>query len=155
MKKSILLITALLMVLGATLGCKPAAQNTPTPAPTEVVPEPTFAVDTLMMSVKPKTVTLDMTEVTVALVNDSDVTYSTDYVQRLEQLVDGAWQAVPLTNEAVIMALLIVPAHETTTFTFDFANHYEALEHGTYRILKTLVDPDGNQVEVTTEFDLF
>lgn len=111
--------------------------------------------NTIAMYVKPRTVTTEMEQVTVIIKNDTDKDYSMDYVQKLEMLVDGAWQEVPLTTDAASMALLVIPAGEMMDFVFDFAYHYEPLQRGTYRILKTFVDQEGNALESDCQFDMF
>ncbi|MDO4573032.1 MAG: hypothetical protein Q4C13_06655, partial [Clostridia bacterium] len=109
----------------------------------------------IRISPKPKTVTTEMDAVTLLIVNETDRDYSTDYVQKLEKLVDGAWQELPLTTEAVSLALLVVPAGEMVEYVFDFAHHYAPLEPGSYRIVKTFVDADGAAVEALCAFDMF
>ena len=143
----------------APAAAQPAATTAPTTAPSAAVessqPQPANTEGAILISTKPKTVTTEMEQVTLLIANNTDKTYSTDYVQKLEQLVSGQWKEVPLTNEAVSLALLVIPAGEIMDYSFDFVNHYAPLEKGTYRIMKTFVDDEGNKLEATCEFDLF
>lgn len=183
MNKKIIAVLTALAVLLLTVACTPAQKpvtQTPTAAPTaDAAQDATLAPDTtddpdavtdgqdaagtedavtvtgVGIAVKPKTVTTEMTEITLLIANNSGKTYSTDYVQTLEVLKDGKWETVPLTSEAVALGLIIVPDGELTEFTFDFANHYAALEKGTYRITKTFLDDAGGSITAACEFDLF
>ena len=177
MKKVGMVLLALLLTLSTLAGCTAAtadSQIETSPAPTlspeqEALPEnedggaaaleeeqgSPVSESGILMSVKPKTVTTEMEQVTVIVVNQTDKDYSMDYVQKLEQLTDGEWKEVPLTTEAASLALLVVPAGEMMEFTFDFAYHYDKLERGTYRIVKTFVDKDGGNIEAFCQFEMF
>lgn len=173
MKKIMVIMIALTMLAGMLPGCvaptklpdatvaptvQPDAQATPTPAGLPeaaaegaAVPVPKSPVE---IYIKQKTVTTETEEVALIIINSSDKAYTYDYVQKLERKTDaGAWETVPLTNEAVALALLTIAGGETQEQMFDFANHYEKLTRGTYRIVKTFVDESGAALVVTREFD--
>lgn len=156
MKKSFMIWMALLLLTAALMGCAAPAAPVATPAPSESPAAEDAAPTTgITMSVKPKTVTLEMEQVTVLVANNTDKDYNMGYEQRLQKKTGDTWEDVPLTNEAATMNLLTIPAGEMMDFTFDFVNHYENLEHGTYRIVKVMTDMEGNSTEVTCEFDMF
>lgn len=172
MKHRIVFTIAVLLIAGTMLGCAATpVQPTVTPAPVST-PEPVMDTqqpdasaapeaaaqsgeeNTLRLFIKQKTVTIETDAVALVIINGTDHTYTYDYVQRLERKGDdGSWQPVELTNEAVSLALLTIQAGETQEQTFDFAEHYEKLTHGAYRIVKTFTDETGNRVEVNCEFD--
>ncbi len=167
MKKIVILTMSLMMLAGVLFGCtapakQPAAtaepaEATSTPAglPGDAAEDAAVPVDSkIELYIKQKTVTTETEAVQLIIINGSDKTYSYDYVQKLERKNDdGSWEVVPLTNEAVSLALLVIAAGETQEQTFDFANHYEPLTRGTYRIVKTFVDENGGNVEVNCEFE--
>lgn len=155
MKKTTVLLTAALLALTAILGC---AASTPAPAPAVTEPAEQAAeapAAVITISTKPKTVTTEMAQLMLLIRNDSGKTYSTDYVQKLEVLTDGVWQEVPLTTEAVSLALVAVPSGELTEYEFDFENHYAPLTAGRYRITKTFLDGEGGSLTAACEFDMF
>ena len=164
MKKLFVLLIAVTMLAGCVA---PAQQPVATAAPTaqpETSPTnaaepqaegaPTAALSAIQLYIKQKTVTIETEQVTLIIINSSDQSYTYDYVQKLERKNDdGTWETVPLTTEAVSMALMTIGAGETQEQVFDFANHFEPLTHGTYRIVKTFVDESGVAADAYCEFD--
>ena len=182
MKKFQLILLTLTMVITALMGCavppqQPAATLEPTadveqPASSPVASAPVSPADEtpqgaaasvtanpineyVQLYIKQKTVTTETETVTLIIINSGEETYSYDYVQRLERKnADGTWETVPLTNDAVSLALLVISGGETQEQVFDFANHYEPLERGAYRIVKTFVKVDGGLSDAYCEFDM-
>lgn len=168
MKKLLVFTIAALLLAGcATTANPPAAAASPetsadmpaaTPKPQDALTTPGSetqeAAGPIQIYIKQKTVTTATEEVTLVIINSSDKTYSYDYVQKLERRkADGTWEKVELTNEAVSLALLVIPAGETQEQAFDFKNHFEPLTRGTYRIVKTFVNEADGAIDVTCEFD--
>jgi len=120
-------------------------------APAEIVTFP----EGLSMMQKPKTITAEMEQIVFLINNESGTDYSTDMVQKLELEADGEWKEILPVHDAVTMNLIAVPNGGMTEIPFLFAGYYENLEHGHYRVTKTLVDAEGNAVALSTEFDLF
>lgn len=168
MKKFVVLTIVTMMFMSAALACaapatKPAATAEPSAQPTQMpigTPETADSASALEnttgieLYIKQKTVTTATESVALIIINGSDKNYTYDYVQKLERKnANGEWETVPLTNEAVSMALLTLASGETQEQVFDFANHYEPLTRGSYRIVKTFVDEAGTASDVTCEFD--
>lgn len=104
--------------------------------------------------VKQRTVTDETEQATMALENLTELDYSYDAVQRLEVKLDGDWYVVPDKQEAVILSIDTLPAGATDEYTFFFAEHYDKLTHGSYRIVKQLVGSDGSIALAAAEFDI-
>lgn len=174
-KLSMILLTASIAFM-ALLGCAvPAKEPASTPEPAANMDQPASTPTSLTQSaaegaavpvpqetenedieiyIKQKTVTTETESVTLIIINGGEETYSYDYVQKLERKnAEGAWETVPLTNDAVSLALLTIAGGETQEQVFDFANHYEPLERGSYRIVKTFVNITGGVSNAYCEFD--
>ncbi len=144
MKKHIALFFAVLMLASIVCAC---AAKAPAPAEGEK--------PAIELFIKQKTVTTETGAVVVYITNNTDKHYSYDYTQQLEKKDGESYESVPLANEAVALALLHISGGETQQLDFDFANHYAPLEKGSYRIVKTFTDDEGNQVQGVCEFDVF
>ncbi len=138
MKKIIAKLGALLFAAAFFTGCAAAPKEEAAPA--------------LALYVKQKTVTTETEQLTLAIVNESDKHYIFDYSQQLEVKNGEAYEPVPLTNEAVSTVILHIAAGETQEISFDLANHYAPLARGSYRIVKSFTDDEGNVVTAVCEF---
>ena len=104
--------------------------------------------------VKQKTVTAETGQAAMALENLTEQDYTYDAVQRLEVKLDGDWYVMEDQQEGVILSIDTLPAGATEEYTFYFEGHYGKLPHGSYRIVKLLVDSDGGHALACAEFDI-
>lgn len=110
--------------------------------------------DRVQLFIKQRTVTDTTGEIAIALENLSEADFTFDAVQRLEVLLDGQWYVVPDKSDAVTMQLFHLPAGSTEETSFFFGGHYDELGEGTYRIVKLLVDAEGNTAVAAAEFTI-
>ena len=165
------LMLALVMIAAAFVGCSKKGQEPDlTIEPDATVNEPaampelpadagvaeivTFEESGISMMQKPKTITTAMEEITFLIDNQSGKDYSTDMVQKLEKLEGDEWKEILPVHDAVTMNLIAVPNGTMTEISFLFAGYYEGIENGHYRMMKTLVDAEGNAITLGTEFDV-
>ena len=105
--------------------------------------------------IKQKTVTDETEEAALELINSTDRDFSYDAAQRLEvRLSDGKWYVVDDKQDFIIMSIYTLPANGTAEDMFHFDGHYDKLPAGSYRMVKTLTDADGNTALAAAEFDI-
>ena len=110
--------------------------------------------DRVQLFIKQRTVTDATSEVAIVLENISEADFSFDAVQRLEVMLDGQWYVIPDKSDTVTMQLFHLPAGSTEEASFVFAGHYDKLPQGSYRIVKLLVDAEGNTAVAAAEFNI-
>ena len=110
--------------------------------------------DQVRMFIKQKTVTDETDKVAVTLENLMDTAYTYDAMQRLEVWQDSHWCVVPDMQEAVTLEIYTLPANGSDDIFFNFQKHYDKLPDGWYRMVKSLVDGDGNIALATAEFGI-
>lgn len=108
----------------------------------------------VQMYIKQRTVTDETGELAIALENSSDIDYTFDALTVLEVSIDGKWYRVPALSEAITMELYTLPAGSTEQAMFYIAGAYDTLPEGDYRIVKQLVDAEGNIVPVCAQFTI-
>ena len=168
--KKISVVIAALCVTGLLAGCGSTAAPAATPEPTVSVPASTapaydkselmlsefndteVSTDVLLSSGEP--ITGQEEEITLSYQNNSDRDFTYTALQRLEVQLDGEWYMVPDAQDFVTMQLFTVPANGTVEQNFRFADRYEPLPIGQYRIVKSFVDRDGNNVLGALEFQV-
>ena len=91
-------------------------------------------------------------EISLSYENTGDRDYTYTALQRLEVLIDGEWYMVPDAQNFVTMQIFTAPANSSVEQDFRFEDRYEPLLPGTFRILKSFSDPDGNQAVAWLEF---
>ena len=101
------------------------------------------------------TLTDETEEAALELINSTDRDFSYDAAQRLEvRLSDGKWYVVDDKQDYIIMSIYTLPANGTAEDMFHFDGHYDKLPAGSYRMVKTLTDADGNTALAAAEFDI-
>ena len=161
--KKISVLAAVLCVVGLLAGCGSPAAPADSPAPTSSAPAydkselmlsefngTEVSTDVLVSSGKP--ITGQEEEITLSYQNTTDKDFTFTALQRLEVNLDGDWYMVPDAQDFVTMQLFTVPANSTVEQNFRFADRYEPLPTGQYRIIKSFVDYEGNNVLGAAEF---
>ena len=110
--------------------------------------------EAVQMFIKQKTVTDATEELALFIENSSDRDFSFDAVSRLEVLLDGHWYLLPPKSDAVTMQLYHLPANGSEETSFVLAGNYDKLSEGTYRIIKTFVDSEGDTACAAAEFSI-
>ena len=93
-------------------------------------------------------------EIPLRYENNSDRDYTYTALQRLEVQLDGAWYMVPDAQNFVTMQIFTAPANSSVEQSFRFEDRYEPLLPGTFRILKSFTDYNGNQTVAWLEFTI-
>lgn len=93
-------------------------------------------------------------DITLRYENRTDRDYTYTALQRLEVQLDGDWYIVPDAQDFVTMQIFTVPAGSSVEQDFRFEERYETLLPGTYRILKSFGDYEGNQEISWLEFTI-
>lgn len=151
MKKILVMLIALSM-LTALSGCGAKGFD---PADLSLSEYDQAEVNTdVQLYIKQKTVTAETEELALSLINLTDTEYSFDAVSRLEVLLDGNWYLIPDMQEGVIMSIYHLPAQGTEESMFYFAEHYDELPRGSYRIVKLLVSDAGETAIAAAQFDI-
>ena len=164
--KKITTLLAVLCIIGLLAGCgakAPAATPEPTPDPT-----PTFSYnksqrmpsdysdaelsEDVLIHYDAEGAINGQGEISLRYENTSDKDYTYTALQRLEVLLDDGWYMVPDAQDFVTMQLFTVPANSSVEQDFRFEERYEPLLPGTFRILKSFTDADGNQAVAWLEF---
>lgn len=155
MKKLLCMLLSMFLVL-SLIGCKAEGQlkpketnsNTSSLDNTEESKE-----EAVSMFVKEETLTAK--SATFVLQNNTEKEYTYDLVYSLEKQTDGKWQVFepiePLSWAAIVMAL---QAGEKTEFDVDWTLGYDELSEGTYRLVKSISDSEGNSTTIYAEFDI-
>ena len=87
--------------------------------------------------------------------NTTDKEYTYGAMYELEKQADGIWKTFePKEPLSWIEIAYMLKAGETTEFNVDWTLGYNELSEGTYRLVKTLYDLDGNQTTVYAEFSI-
>ncbi len=138
MKKTLVMLAALLLVIASFTGCDAIkgliSGNKATIG--EKVEGSTTTLDGAIM----KYVSSTNNTLTATIENGTDSTWQSanmrDY--RLEAEVDGEWHTVEQKGEfANTMELMIFAPGETMTHTFKFADRYGEIAPGKYRVVKS------------------
>lgn len=157
--KKISILIAVLCVIGLLSGCGQTA------AP-ETSPAPSYDKSELMLSeYSGAELSQDILihfngegqisgkgEISLSYENTGDRDYTYTALQRLEVLIDGDWYMVPDAQNFVTMQIFTAPADSSVEQDFRFEDRYEPLLPGTFRILKSFSDSDGNQAVAWLEF---
>ena len=110
--------------------------------------------DLVQIFIKQRTVTDETEEAALTLENLTDNDYTYDAAQRLEIWQDGHWCVIPDKQDFVTLQLLTLPANTTDEVTFNFANHYDKLGDGRYRIVMNFSGMDGSTAIAAAEFGI-
>lgn len=110
--------------------------------------------EAVQMFIKQKTVTDATEELVLFIENLGDKEYSFDAVARLEVLLDGHWYLLSPKSDAVTMQLYHLPANGNEEASFVLAGNYDKLIEGSYRIIKTFVDSEGDMSCAAAEFTI-
>ena len=110
--------------------------------------------DLVQIFIKQRTVTDETEEAALTLENLTDKDYTYGAAQRLEIWQDGHWCVIPDKQDFVTMQLLTLPANTTDEVTFNFANHYDKLGDGRYRIVMNFSGMDGSTAIAAAEFGI-
>ena len=108
----------------------------------------------VQMFIKQKTVTDATEELALFIENLSDREFSFDAAARLEVLLDGHWYLLPPKSDAMTMQLYHLPANGSEEASFVLAGNYDKLTEGSYRIIKTFVDSEGDMACAAAEFTI-
>ena len=108
--------------------------------------------EAVQMFIKQKTVTDATDELALFIENLSDREFSFDAAARLEVLLDGHWYLLPPKSDAMTMQLYHLPANGSEEASFVLAGNYDKLTEGSYRIIKTFVDSEGDMAYAAAEF---
>ena len=166
MKKNAIWIAAM-CIMALLAGCSSSAAPAATPEPTpEAAPAPSYDKAELMLSefsgaelgsdvlihLNAEGQISGQDEITLTYENITEQDFTYTALQRLEVLLDGEWYIVPDAQDFVTMQLFTVPAGSSVDDTFRFADRYEPLEPGSFRIVKNFVAYDGVNSISTLEF---
>lgn len=158
MKKITVLIAAL-CVIGLLCGCGQTAAPEATPAPSYDKGELMLSEysdaelsEDILIHFNGEGQITGQGEISLSYENTGDRDYTYTALQRLEVLIDGDWYMVPDAQNFVTMQLFTAPANSSVEQNFRFEDRYEPLLPGTFRILKSFSDPDGNQAIAWLEF---
>lgn len=110
--------------------------------------------EAVQMFIKQKTVTDATEELALFIENLSDREFSFDAAARLEVLLDGHWYLLPPKSDAMTMQLYHLPANSSEEASFVLAGNYDKLTEGSYRIIKTFVDSEGDMACAAAEFTI-
>ena len=110
--------------------------------------------DLVQIFIKQRTVTDETEEAALTLENLTDKDYTYGAAQRLEIWQDGHWCVIPDKQDFVTMQLFTLPANATDEVTFNFANHYDKLGDGRYRIVMNFSSVDGSTAIAAAEFGI-
>ena len=110
--------------------------------------------EAVQMFIKQKTVTDATEELALFIENLSDREFSFDAAARLEVLLDGHWYLLPPKSDAMTMQLYHLPANGSEEASFVLAGNYDKLTEGSYRIIKTFVDSEGDMACAAAEFTI-
>ena len=110
--------------------------------------------DLVQIFIKQRTVTDETEEAALTLENLTDKDYTYDAAQRLEIWQEGHWCVIPDKQDFVTMQLLTLPANTTDEVIFNFANHYDKLGDGRYRIVMNFSGMDGSTAIAAAEFSI-
>ena len=110
--------------------------------------------DLVQIFIKQRTVTDETEEAALTLENLTDKDYTYDAAQRLEIWQEGHWCVIPDKQDFVTMQLLTLPANTTDEVIFNFANHYDKLGDGRYRIVMNFSSVDGSTAIAAAEFGI-
>lgn len=110
--------------------------------------------DLVQIFIKQRTVTDETEEAALTLENLTDKDYTYDAAQRLEIWQEGHWCVIPDKQGFVTMQLFTLPANTTDEVIFNFANHYDKLGDGRYRIVMNFSGMDGSTAIAAAEFGI-
>ena len=110
--------------------------------------------DLVQIFIKQRTVTDETEEAALTLENLTNKDYTYGAAQRLEIWQDGHWFMIPDKQDFVTMQLLTLPANATDEVTFNFADHYDKLGDGRYRIVMNFSSMDGSTAVAAAEFGI-
>ena len=110
--------------------------------------------DLVQIFIKQRTVTDETEAAALTLENLTDKDYTYGAAQRLEIWQDGHWCVIPDKQDFVTMQLFTLPANATDEVTFNFANHYDKLGDGRYRIVMNFSSMDGSTAIAAAEFGI-
>ena len=157
--KKITLLMAVLCAVGLLAGCGGTAAPEATPAPSYDKSELMLSEysgaelsEDILIRLDAEGQINGQGEVSLRYENTSDRDYTYTALQRLEVLIDGDWYMVPDAQNFVTMQLLTVPSGSSVEQDFRFEDRYEPLLPGTFRILKSFTDYEGNQAVAWLEF---
>jgi hypothetical protein len=145
MKKTVLLLLTLCLMLTAAACSTPTLEKSPYEAEQK-------STD-IEMTVNEQTVAGNAESVSLTIKNASDKEYTYGAASTLEVEKDGTWYVVEPKEDIfwIEIAYIIAPG-ETNEESVTLNEYYGTLESGSYRIVKTFTDPDGNSL---TAFGLF
>lgn len=86
------------------------------------------------VAAEPRSYSITADSITVKIINTSQVEGGYGYAYRIEQKVNGKWEAVPLEFDVMEIAA-ILPAGKTSTETFSLHQEQYDYAPGTYRIV--------------------
>ena len=93
-------------------------------------------------------------ETTLTYTNLTDRAFTFTALQRLEVQLDGEWYIVPDAQNFVTMQIFTLPGNYSVDDNFRVEGRYEALPQGSFRIVKSFVDYDGNIEIAAAEFSV-
>lgn len=149
MKKLITVIAVLCLMLALT-ACAAKGHDTSELQLSEF--DAASVNEAVQMFIKQKTVTDATEELALFIENLSDREFSFDAAARLEVLLDGHWYLLPPKSDAMTMQLYHLPANGSEEASFVLAGNYDKLTEGSYRIIKTFVDSEGDMACAAAEF---
>ena len=151
MKKLIVVITVLCLMLALT-ACAAKGHDASKLQLSEF--DAASVNEAVQMFIKQKTVTDATEELALFIENLSDREFSFDAAARLEVLLDGHWYLLPPKSDAMTMQLYHLPANGSEEAPFVLAGNYDKLTEGSYRIIKTFVDSEGDMACAAAEFTI-
>ena len=139
MKKTFLLVLAIMLISASFTGCDINKEKTPENTGI-TVGEKVMNEKISFDGAKIECLSATAESLTVKIVNNTPSTWQSGNMKdyQLEVELDGEWYTVTQTGElANTMELMIFAPGEEMTHTFNFTNRYGVLTAGKYRVVKS------------------